>query len=132
MRLFSCGLLCALTLAVGCKEADQPSSATEAAQPVSFNTAGLPVVEIDVPNLHCESCSATACKLLSNMPGVEDVKADFDTKKTFIAVDESQFDGEAARSALEEQFGEATLVTHQPAQEVDVDVQVEEPAGESL
>ncbi len=75
-----------------------------------FNAEERPTVEIEVPGLHCENCSATACKLLADMPGVIDVKADAETKKAVVAVDESQFDAEGARTALEEQFGEATLV----------------------
>jgi copper chaperone CopZ len=118
MRLLICLALGSFLICTGCAEQAAPPAAAPAAEPVSFNTEGLPVVEIDVPGLHCENCSATACTLLADVPGVVDVKADPETKKATIAVDQSKFDSEAARTALEDQFGEATIVDDHAATEL--------------
>lgn len=109
--LFSVAVLC--LVAVGCAEVPQDTAQQPAAvdtQQAVFNAESAPTVEIDVPGLHCEHCSATACEMLCDLPGVVDVKADPESKKVIIAEHEGEFDSEAARSALEEQFGEATIV----------------------
>lgn len=109
-----------LIVVVGCEQAQEPATTiAEEAQAVSFNVTGQPTVEIDVPGLHCENCSSTACELLAELPGVVDVKADSDTKKATVAVDESTFDSEAARAVLADQFGEATIIGDQAATEVE-------------
>lgn len=102
-----------LVTVVGCTSNENAAPSPTDVQAVSFNAEGRPTIEIDVPGLHCENCSATACGLLAEMPGVVDVKADPETKKATLAVDEANFDSEAARAALEEQFGEATIVDEQ-------------------
>lgn len=106
------GLLLLVTI-VGCTSKENAAPTSTDVQPVSFNVEGRPTIEIDVPGLHCENCSATACNLLAEVPGVVDVKADPETKKATLAIDEAEFDSEAARAALEEQFGEATVVDEQ-------------------
>lgn len=113
MRTIIFGCLLLSVVATGCAEVPPAVPSESEAQAVVFNAAGAPTVEIDVPGLHCENCSATACTLLADVPGVVEVKADATTKKAIIAVDQSTFDTEAARSALEEQFGEATIVGDQ-------------------
>jgi copper chaperone CopZ len=113
MRTLSALALLSLGAMIGCAENPTAPVATPeapAAQPVVFNAGGNPTVEIDVPGLHCEHCSATACELLKDVEGVVDVKADPETKKATIAVKDGEFDSEAARTVLEEQFGEATVV----------------------
>jgi len=92
---------------VGCTQPEAPAPTVEST-PAAFNVAGQPTVEYDVPGLHCENCSATACKLLADVDGVTDVKADAVTKKAVVAIDKSKFDAAAAVAALEDQFGEAT------------------------
>ncbi len=98
MRTIIFGCLLLSVVATGCAEVPPAVPSESEAQAVVFNAAGAPTVEIDVPGLHCENCSATACTLLADVPGVVEVKADATTKKAIIAVDQSTFDTEAARS----------------------------------
>lgn len=100
----------------GCTQPEAPAPVVEAT-PAAFNVEGQPTVEYDVPGLHCDHCSATACKLLADVDGVVDVKADPVTKKAVVAIDESTFDAAAAVAALEGQFGEATVVGDEVAAE---------------
>lgn len=112
MRTF-CAIALLAAATIGCAEAPKETAeqATVETQQAVFNAEGAPTVEIDVPGLHCEHCSATACELLCDLPGVVDVKADPESKKVTIAEHEEEFDSEAARVVLEEQFGEATVVS---------------------
>jgi len=99
--------------ALGCNQGDPTTPTNEAASvettPAAFNVEGKPTVEYDVPGLDCEHCSAAACSLLEEMPGVVDVRADSEAKRATVAIDQAQFDSEAVRAALADKFGEATL-----------------------
>lgn len=55
----------------------------------------------DVPDMMCEfSCVPTVRDALAKQPGVKDVAVDLETKTATVAVDEDQFDAEAAIAAL--------------------------------
>ncbi len=98
---------------VGCTESLNSPLPVGETQPVSFNTDGLPTMRFDVPGIECPHCSNSACELLAELPGVVDVKADPTAKRATIAIDEATFDSEIIRSALQDKFGEATIVVEQ-------------------
>ncbi len=89
--------------------ADETAQAT----PAVFNAGGAPTVEFSVPDMMCEvSCVPTVREVLAKQPGVKDVKVELETKKATVAVDESEFDAEAAVAALvDRQFKETKLLT---------------------
>lgn len=94
-----------LVLAVGCGQSSPVTVPTPdesvAATPAAFNTEGAPTVAFDVPDMMCEfSCVPTVRDALAKQPGVKDVKVDLETKRATVAVDENQFDAEAAIAAL--------------------------------
>lgn len=113
MRTKALSVVLIAVIAVGCAESFESSAPVTDAQSVSFNTDGLPTVEFDVPGIECQHCSASACALLGDLPGVVDVKADATANRATLAIDEAVFDIEAARSALQDRFGEATVVVEQ-------------------
>ncbi|MCA9235240.1 MAG: heavy-metal-associated domain-containing protein [Planctomycetales bacterium] len=93
-------LIVAVTL--GCTDAPSAdkTTATEAA-PAAFNVAGLPTVEFSVPDMMCEtSCVPAVRKSLAARPGVKDVQVDLETKTAVVAVDEAEFDADAAVADL--------------------------------
>ena len=154
MRTLSACLL--LALMVGCNQAELDSTvpvtktsiiadddfvahgAAGETAPEEFNAENLPTAEYDVPGLHCVSCSESACGLLLNMDGVKEVKADAHAKKVFVVYEEGNFDSDAAKAALDEQFvmedmsdmaePEATESTDTPDEPTETPA--EEPAGE--
>lgn len=94
-----------LLAAVGCGTPAAPSVETTA---VAFNPEGAPVVEFEAPGLHCENCAASLRKSLDDLAGVVDVKADADTKSVKVAINEAEFDRDAAVAAIAESgFGAA-------------------------
>lgn len=100
---------------IGCSDlgSQEPAAvAAPATEPVAvvFNEENNPTIEFNVPELHCEMCAASACKLVKDIDGVVDVKADAETKVVTVAVKDEAFDSEPARKVLEEEFGEATVV----------------------
>ncbi|QDU56353.1 heavy-metal-associated domain-containing protein [Aeoliella mucimassa] len=69
-----------------------------------FNKQELPTVEFDVPGLHCVACSQSACRMLLDMEGVKEVKADAAAKKVLVVYDQATFDSETARQTLSDTF----------------------------
>lgn len=115
------------TLLVGCGESapveDTALSNSEAAAmvaeetaqatPAVFNAEGAPTVAFSVPDMMCEvSCVPAVREVLAKQPGVKEVKVELETKTATVAVDESEFDAEAAIAALvDRQFKETKLLT---------------------
>ncbi len=93
------------------EESGESSQSAEATQ-VAFNTEGAPTVDFSVPQMMCEfSCAPTVRKTLAAQPGVKDVKVDLESKTATVAVDEDQFDAEAAVAALVDmQFTETQVL----------------------
>ena len=91
--------------------ANNPESAMQATT-IAFNVDGAPTAELEVPDMHCQySCAAKVKEVLTAQTGVKDVKIDFDSKTAIVAVDEAEFDGEAAVAALVDyQFNNTKLV----------------------
>jgi copper chaperone CopZ len=118
-----------IALFVGCSESapvdDAALSNSEAAAmvaeetapatPAVFNEEGAPTVAFSVPDMMCEhACVPAVREVLAKQPGVKDVKVELETKTATVAVDESQFDAEAAVAALvDKQFKETKLLTAQ-------------------
>ena len=74
---------------------------TVEAEPVAFNVSNAPIAELHVPDMMCvKSCAAKVQELLAAQEGVKDVKIEFEERKAVVAVDEVQFDGEAAVAVL--------------------------------
>ena len=90
----------------GCQAELAPESTVGSGQaveatPVAFNVDGAPTTELEVPDMHCEfGCAAKVKEVLASQTGVKDVKIDFDSKKAIVAIDQAEFDGEAAVAAL--------------------------------
>jgi copper chaperone CopZ len=86
---------------------------TAQATPVVFNAEGAPTIAFSVPDMMCEhSCVPAVREVLAKQPGVKDVKVELETKTATVAVDESEFDAEAAVAALvDRQFTETKLLT---------------------
>jgi copper chaperone CopZ len=116
-----------IALLIGCSESapvdDTALSNSEAAAmvaeetaqatPAVFNAEGAPTVAFSVPDMMCEhACVPAVREVLAKQPGVKDVKVELETKTATVAVDESQFDAEAAVAALvDRQFKETKLLT---------------------
>ena len=82
----------------GCGQSDPPSVDVT---PVRFNTSGAPTVEFSVPDMMCpESCAVTAREILESQPGVREVLVDFETKSATVAIDEEEFQVDAALEAF--------------------------------
>jgi len=109
-------LAVATVLVTGCQtesvsESTTPEPTTEAT-PVVFNTEGAPTAELEVPDMMCQySCAAKVKEVLTAQTGVKDVKINFDSKTAIVAVDQAEFDGEAAVAALVDyQFSNTKLI----------------------
>ena len=88
---------------VGCTEhSAAPPAVVEQATPVVFNSAGLPTVEFNAPDMMCpEGCGEKVKEILSGQPGAKEVVVDFEAKKAKVAVEDSgKFDKQAAVAAL--------------------------------
>ena len=60
----------------------------------------------------CESCSAAVHDTLAAQPGAKEVTVDLEGKVATVAVDEAEFDKDAAVAALlDKQFPNAKLLT---------------------
>lgn len=83
--------------------------------PVAFNLEGAPTAEFHVPDMMCEkSCVPAVKKIFVAQSGVKDVQIDFSTRMVTVAVDEADFNSEAAVAALVDyQFGNSRLVTNE-------------------
>jgi copper chaperone CopZ len=104
-----------IALLTGCNEStpvEETLSNSEAA-PAVFNAERAPTVAFSVPDMMCEhSCVPAVREVLAKQPGVKDVKVELETKTATVAVDESEFDAEAAVGALvDRQFKETKLLT---------------------
>ena len=110
-------LLAATLLATGCQTESAPT-ATEVekteveATPVAFNIDGAPTAKLEVPDMMCQySCAAKVKEVLTAQTGVKEVEIDFESKIATVAVDEANFDGEAAVAALVDyQFSNTKLI----------------------
>ncbi len=116
MKTFALLTVAAL-LATGCQTESAPvTSSIEKTEvettPVAFNVEGAPTAELEVPDMMCQySCSAKVKEVLTAQTGVKDVQIDFESKKAILAVDEAEFDGEAAVAALVDyQFSNTKLI----------------------
>ncbi|QDU87777.1 Heavy-metal-associated domain protein [Pirellulimonas nuda] len=102
MKLYPLVVLAAL---VGCSTSETlPTTtvdASPAAAPQVFNVANLPTVSISTPSMHCEVCAAGIEEVLAGASGVKDVKCDVDSHTVTLAVDESEFDKDAAIASLD-------------------------------
>ncbi len=126
MRLVT--LLLATALIAGCssESVTVPAADAPAAIPAVFNAAGAPTVEISVPDMVCESCTAKVHEVLAGLPGAKEVKVDLATKTATVAVIESEFDADAAAHLLSDDYGypNTHLITaddSKPAQETNHD-----------
>lgn len=102
MKLYPLALLAAL---VGCAGSEtMPVSTADATPAVAgpFNTMNLPTVSISTPSMHCSSCAAGIEGVLAKTAGVKDVQCDVDAQTVTLAVDEAQFDKDAALASLDE------------------------------
>lgn len=106
-RLSICFVGLALVL-VGCQKRESEQAASDAASAaadditvVVFNVEGAPTVEFDVPDMMCEeSCAVKVHEILSEQPGVKDSIVDFPARTATVAIEEGQFDADAAIAAL--------------------------------
>ena len=101
-----------LSVTLGCSQQAETSTApvAEAVTATSFNAPGAPTVAFSVPNMMCpDSCAVKAKEILAAQPGVKDVQVDFDTKTATVAVEDGEFDRDAALAALTDRFDAATL-----------------------
>jgi copper chaperone CopZ len=91
---------------------------TAQATPAVFNAEGAPTVAFSVPDMMCEhACVPAVRDVLAKQPGVKDVKVELESKTATVAIDESEFDAEAAVAALvDKQFKETRLVTAEAAE----------------
>jgi copper chaperone CopZ len=106
------GFAAVLILAVGCsQQSQQTGDLSKSTTPVSFNTAGAPTVEFNVPDMMCpEGCGAKVKEILSGQPGAKDVLVDFPAKTAKVAFDKDKFDAKKAVAALKDyQFKNSTL-----------------------
>jgi copper chaperone CopZ len=106
------GLVAALILTAGCSHSNQQTGDLSKSETlVSFNTAGAPTVQFNVPDMMCpEGCGAKVKEILSQQPGAKDVLVDFPNKTAIVAVDKDKFDAKQAVAALvDHQFGHSTL-----------------------
>jgi copper chaperone CopZ len=67
----------------------------------AFNPEGAPTVEFSVPDMMCpEGCGQKVMEILASRPGAKDAVVDFEAKIATVAVDEPEFDADAALAAL--------------------------------
>lgn len=102
IRLTICCVGISLVL-VGCSpsEQEQADFATESTTAVAFNIEGAPTVQFDVPDMMCEeSCAAKVHELLGKQPGVKEVVVDFPARTATVAIEEGEFDADAAVAVL--------------------------------
>jgi len=114
-RLYSLSILILSFAVSGCTEAtNEPAGiSAEPTTAAVFNAAGAPTVDFSVPDMMCEdSCVPTVRETLAGQVGVKDVKVDLKTKTATVAVDENEFDADAAIAALVDlQFTQTKLAT---------------------
>ena len=107
------GVVGILTLVLGCtQKSNEESGVVPAlATPAAFNAAGAPTFAFSVKNMMCEeSCVPAVRETLAAQPGVKEVKVELATKTATVAIDESEFDADAAMAALvDQQFEVAKL-----------------------
>lgn len=102
MNRFALTLVCAFSLA-GCARQSVDTAATSADETtaVTFNVAGAPTVEFNVPDMMCpEGCGAKTKEILSAQPGAKEVVINFEDKTATVAVEKDTFDANAAIAAL--------------------------------
>jgi copper chaperone CopZ len=114
-RRYSLAMLTLSFAVSGCSEAtNEPAGVSvESTTSAVFNVEGAPTVAFSVPDMMCEeSCVPTVRKTLAGQPGVKDVKVELATKTATVAVNQDEFDPEAAIAALVDlQFKKTKLAT---------------------
>lgn len=112
-------LLAALVCFCGCR--NEVESATTEAVPVE------PVaMQIEVPNMVCESCVAKVTEVMNKQPGVANVAVDLQSKLATLEVNPAAFDSQAAIDTLRDyQFDGASVV-----EEVEAKLRTGESASE--
>ena len=102
-----------VTLAIALGGCGSKIDTSESTTVASFNVAGAPTVEFEVPDMMCEaSCAVKVKEILSEQPGAKEVVVDFDSKTATVAVDEDAFDAQAAIAALvDHRFDNSKLKT---------------------
>lgn len=125
MKLFAISGSLAVVLLVGCEREVATLDA-----PPSFNVAGAPTVEFNVPDMMCpEGCGEKTKEILSELPGAREVVINFDAKTATVAVEMDKFDADAAIAALVDHgFEHSTLKSDDTHAEA-VDAPAEQPAG---
>jgi hypothetical protein len=110
MRLILSFLLLSMVGYVGCSDAGGEGPAVKPIV-LNYDADGKAIMEVKVPELHCEHCAASAVALLQDMDGVSTVNADVETKTVTLDVQEGKgFVPEKALDSLEGQFGEVMYV----------------------
>ena len=93
-------------LVAGCSgDSATPPGDAPAATPAVFNAAGEPTVELSVPDMVCESCTAKVHEVLAGLHGAKEVKVDLATKTATVAVVADAFDADAAAHLLADDYG---------------------------
>ena len=110
IRLYFVAMSVMLLSAYGCADATDPPSDLSAT-PTAFNTAKLPTVEFEVPDMMCpEGCGVAVKEILAKQPGAKDVLVDFEGKTAMVAIEEGKFDSDKALAALvDRQFSNSSL-----------------------
>lgn len=89
-----------LLFTTGCQSESVPQPES-VATPVSFDFGDAKTAELHVPDMMCQyGCAAKVEEVLTAQAGVTEVKVDFDSKRVGLAIDETEFDADAAVAAL--------------------------------
>ena len=114
-RLAVVGLFVAFVAGVGASS-QEASIGQESTTPVSFNAAGAPTVEFDLPDMMCEDgCAWTVNDILSKQPGAKDVRVDFEAKTATVAIEAGTFDSQLALAELVDKgFDNSTFKSQEP------------------
>jgi copper chaperone CopZ len=119
-----------LVLLVGCGEQEREGSTSITVTKAAFNAAGAPTIQFEVPDMMCEeSCAKAVKETLAAQAGAKEVVVDFPKKLATVAVDEKEFDSDAALAALlDKQFSQAKLVgAEKPAESAEAPTAPEAP-----
>src|SRR5688572_30214773 len=102
-----------LVAIIGCEQqSDEVTVAPDTAlTSATFNPAGAPTVEFNLPDMMCEDgCAWTVKDILSKQPGAKDVRVDFEAKIATVAIEDGMFDSQLAIAELVDKgFGNSQL-----------------------
>jgi len=94
-------LIVALLVTTGCQSESVPQTDAKVVTPISFDFGDAQTAELHVPDMMCQyGCAAKVEEVLTAQAGVTEVKVDFDSKRVGLAIDEAEFDADAAVAAL--------------------------------